>query len=157
MQLRATELYIQRIFIRAFIEYANQFELIAWSVWIIHFPTEKLLFNYYDRKPSETFFKQMVHASACVIVEYYKARGEFGEHEREIRIARCSTESNSSLYSPNFQLLRSHWRRRGRYLDSKEPIISTGSRSRSRRQLMVNVTLLLLESYSFIASCWENR
>ena len=62
----------------------------------------------------------MVHASTCVIVEYYKARGEFGEHEREIRIARCSTESNSSLYSPNFQVLRSHWRRRRRYLDSRE-------------------------------------
>ena len=56
MQLRATELYIQRIFIRAFIEYANQFELIAWSVGIIHFSTAKLLFNYYDQKPPETFF-----------------------------------------------------------------------------------------------------
>ena len=56
MQLRATELYIQRIFIRAFIEYANQFELIAWSVGIIHFSTAKLLFNYYDQKPSEMFF-----------------------------------------------------------------------------------------------------
>ena len=32
MQRRATELYIQRIFIRAFIEYANQFELISWSM-----------------------------------------------------------------------------------------------------------------------------
>ena len=58
MQLRATELYIQRIFIRAFIEYANQFELIAWSVWIIHFPTAKLLFNYYDQKPLKRFFNK---------------------------------------------------------------------------------------------------
>ena len=58
MQLRATELYIQRIFIRAFIEYANQFELIAWSVWIIHWPAAKLFLNYYDQKPLETFFNK---------------------------------------------------------------------------------------------------
>ena len=62
----------------------------------------------------------MVHASVCVIVECYEARGEFGEHERETRIARGSTESNSSLYPRNFQLLRSHWRRCRRYLDSRE-------------------------------------
>ena len=62
----------------------------------------------------------MVHASACVIVECYEARGEFGENERETRIARRSTESNSSLYSPNFQDLRSHWRRCRRYLNSRE-------------------------------------
>ena len=56
MQLRATELYIQWTDIDAFIDYASQFELIAWSVWLIHFPTAKLLFNYYEQKPLETFF-----------------------------------------------------------------------------------------------------
>ena len=67
MQLRATELYIQRIFIRAFIKYANQLELIAWSVGISHFPTAKLLFNYYDQKPSEMFFSFLTNGS-CVSV-----------------------------------------------------------------------------------------
>ena len=99
MQLCAIELYIQWTYIDAFRDYASQFELIAWSVWLIHFATAKLLFRYYDKKPWETFFLQMVHASACVIVECYEARGEFGENERETRIARRSTESNSSLYS----------------------------------------------------------
>ena len=66
MQLRATELYIQRIFIRAFIKYANQFELIAWSVGISHFSTAKLLFNYYDQKPLEMFF--FLTNGSCVSV-----------------------------------------------------------------------------------------
>ena len=55
MQLRAIELYIQWTYIDDFRDYASQFELIAWSVWLIHFATAKLLFRYYDKKPWETF------------------------------------------------------------------------------------------------------
>ena len=56
MQLCAIELYIQWTYIDDFRDYASQFELIAWSVWLIHFATAKLLFRYYDKKPWETFF-----------------------------------------------------------------------------------------------------
>ena len=56
MQLRAIELYIQWTYIDTFRNYGSQFELIAWSVWLIHFATAKLLFRYYDKKPWETFF-----------------------------------------------------------------------------------------------------
>ena len=56
MQLRAIELYIQWTYIDDFRDYASQFELITWSVWLIHFATAKLLFHYYDKKLSETFF-----------------------------------------------------------------------------------------------------
>ena len=56
MQLRATELYIQWTYIDAFIDCASQNELIAWSVWIIHFATAKLLFYYSNQKPSSRFF-----------------------------------------------------------------------------------------------------
>ena len=47
----------------------------------------------------------MVHASACVIVEYYKARGEFGEHERYIRIARPRATLASILQPSKCSLL----------------------------------------------------